>query len=103
VSAVERFYELSAAHEYSAAWALADLTFRNQLGGYDSYVAGQSRDRSITFNAAQVVRQSSDSATVAIRTTSVRTDGTQHCAGTVEVRPGAAGSWLLHQIQIGCS
>jgi hypothetical protein len=103
VSAVESFYHLAAAHNYAAAWALADPAFRNQLGGYQSFQAGQAQDRSITFDSAQVTSQSGTSATVAVRTTSVRSNGTQHCAGTVELRPGtSAGQWLLHQIHITC-
>jgi hypothetical protein len=33
----------------------------------------------------------------------VRTSGTQHCTGTVELRSGgSAAAWLVHQIQINC-
>jgi hypothetical protein len=104
VAAVEAFYELAAAHRYSQAWALADPTFRNQLQGYDSFQAGQADDRSITFDSAQVTQQSGDAATVYVRTTSVRTNGTQHCAGTVELITGGQSSpWLLHTISINCT
>jgi serine/threonine protein kinase len=104
VAAVEAFYELAAAHRYSQAWALADPTFRNQLQGYDSFQAGQADDRSITFDTAEVARQSGHSATVYVRTTSVRTDGTQHCEGTVElVTGGQSAAWLLHTISINCT
>jgi hypothetical protein len=102
VGAVEAFYELAAAHRYSDAWALADSTFRNQLGGYESFTAGQAADRSITFDAAGTLRQSSDSATVQVQTTSVRTTGTEHCAGTVQAVPGGSGRWLVHTISINC-
>jgi len=40
---------------------------------------------------------------VAIRTTSVRDDGTQHCSGTVDVVRGSSSTWLLHQIHIACA
>jgi hypothetical protein len=99
---VESFYHLAAAHQYSQAWALADPAFQNQLGGYSSFQAGQSGDRSITFDAARVVSQSGSAATVAVQTTSVRDSGTQHCRGTVELS-ATSGKWLLHQIQISCS
>jgi hypothetical protein len=104
VAAVESFYGLAASHRYAEAWALADPTFRAQLGGYRSFQAGQAGDRSITFDATHVLSRSSGDVTVAVQTTSVRTDGTQHCLGTVDlVSGGASGSWLLHLIHINCT
>ncbi len=104
VSAVESFYGLAASHRYAEAWALADPTFRTQLDGYQSFQAGLADDRSITFDAARVLSRSSGDATVAVQTTSVRTDGTQHCVGTVDLVSGSApGSWLLHLIHINCT
>jgi hypothetical protein len=102
VSAVESFYHLAAAHQYSSAWALADTAFRNQLGGYQSFAAGQAADRSITFNSASVTSQSANAATVYIRTTSVRDSGTQHCSGPVNLVRGSSG-WLLDHIDINCT
>jgi serine/threonine protein kinase len=103
VGAVESFYHLAAAHNYGAAWALADPALRNQLGGYQSFQAGQAQDRSITFDSAQVTSQSGTGATVAVRTTSARSNGVQHCSGTVDLVPGGSGGqWLLHQIHISC-
>ncbi len=103
VATVESFYHLAAAHQYAQAWQLADPTFRSQLRGYVSFGAGQADDRSITFDSARVVSQSTTAATVAVTTTSVRTDGTKHCSGTVELVPGSpAGTWLMHQIDINC-
>jgi hypothetical protein len=101
VSTVERFYTLAAGHSYPAAWALADPAFRDQLGGYGGFQATMAGSRSITFNSARTVSQSGSSATVAIQTTSVRTNGTQHCSGTVRLVPSGSG-WLLHQIGISC-
>jgi hypothetical protein len=104
VSAVESFYQLAATHRYIEAWALADPTFRSQLGGYNSFQAGQAGDRSITFDAAHVTSQSSTNATVAVHTTSVRTNRTQHCAGTIDLVSGStSGGWLLHLIHINCT
>jgi serine/threonine protein kinase len=104
VSAVESFYGLAASHRYAEAWALADLTFRNQLDGYQSFQAGLADDRSITFDAARVLSRSSGDATVAVQTTSVRTDGAQNCLGTVDLVSGSApGGWLLHLIHINCT
>ena len=82
---------------------MADPTFRSQLGGYSSFQGGQSGDRSITFDALRSASQSPGAATVAVSTTSVRTDGTHHCQGTVDLRPGTSGAWVLHQIHISCS
>jgi hypothetical protein len=102
ISATESFYTLAAAHRYADAWALADPTFRAQLGGYQSFENGQALDRSITFTGANVVTQSADSATVAVRTTSVRADGTQHCYGTVDLLRSSS-TWLVHLIHINCA
>jgi hypothetical protein len=104
VSTVTSFYGLAASHRYAEAWALADPTFRSQLGGYGSFEAGQQADRSITFDEARVVSQSAGNAVVAVQTTSVRTDGTQHCVGTVELQHSSSPSgWLLHVIHINCA
>jgi hypothetical protein len=104
VAAVESFYRLAAAHRYAQAWALADPALQAQLNGYQSFQNTFAGDRSITFSAARVVSQSSTAATVAIKTTSVRTDGTQHCTGTVSLQSSGSGSdWLLHQIGINCA
>jgi eukaryotic-like serine/threonine-protein kinase len=104
VSSVESFYRLAAAHNYASAWALADPTFRNQLGGYRSFEAGQSGDRSIAFNSARLVSETTNSATVAIQTTSVRESATQHCSGNVDLsRGGSSQPWLLHLIHINCA
>jgi serine/threonine protein kinase len=104
VSAVKSFYTLAAAHRYAAAWGLADPAMQSQLGGYRSFQSGQAGDRSITFTSARTVSQTPSNARVLITTTSVRTNGTQHCAGTVDLVSGAQpGHWQLHQIGINCS
>lgn len=103
VDAVESFYELAATHRYAQAWALADQSFRNQLGGYESFQSTMAADRSITFESVHTVSQSVNFATVAVRTTSVRSGGTQHCGGTVALARSLGSSWLLHQIQISCA
>jgi hypothetical protein len=104
VRAVESFYRLAAAHDYSAAWALADPAFRSQLNSYQDFAAGQQNVRSVSFDSARVINQTATTATVAVRTTSVHTDGAHQCSGTVEVgRSGPSAGWLLHQININCS
>jgi hypothetical protein len=100
---VQSFYELAAAHRYSEAWVLADPAFRTQLGGYASFESGQSGDRSITFTALRSISQSAGAATVSLATTSVRTDGTHHCRGTVDLQPQVASGWAITQIHINCS
>jgi hypothetical protein len=103
VAAVESFYQLAAARRYSDAWALADPAFRAQLGGYRDFQAGQAHDRSITFDSAHVASQAGNSATVTVSTTSVQSDGTRHCSGTVDLVQGTARHWLVHQIDINCT
>ena len=104
VSAVESFYHLAAAHRYRQAWALADPAMQSQLGGYQTFQSDQAADRSITFTSAHTVGASPSRARVAVTTTSVRSNGTQHCSGTVDLVPGsAAGHWQLHRIGIDCS
>ncbi|MGZ4226309.1 MAG: serine/threonine-protein kinase [Solirubrobacteraceae bacterium] len=102
-SAVQSFYEAAAAHRYSEAWALADPALRNQLGGYSAFRNQMSSVRSITFHKAQTVGgSSSDSATVAVQTTSVQTSGTQQCAGTARTVRSGQG-WLVDRVSINCS
>jgi eukaryotic-like serine/threonine-protein kinase len=101
ISAAEAFYTLAAAHRYAQAWALADPAFRDQLGGYSSFEYGQSMDRSITFDSARVISETTDAAVLAVRTTSVRTNGTQHCSGTIDMRR-VGSTWLIHHIDINC-
>ena len=101
--AVESFYQAAAAHRYAEAWALAGPNLRNQLGGYSAFQNQMSSVRSITFHKAQTVGgSSSDSATVALQTTSVQTSGTQQCAGTARTVRSGQG-WLVDGISINCS
>jgi hypothetical protein len=101
--AVKTFYGLAAAHRYADAWVLADPTLRAQVAGYQAFRSQQAGDISIRFNSADTLNQSGANARVAVRTTSVRTDGTKHCSGTVDlVRAGAVGHWLLHLLHLNC-
>jgi serine/threonine protein kinase len=102
-AAVESFYRLAAAHRYAQAWALADPALQSQLGGYQSFQNTFADTHAIGFDSARIVNHSASGATVSVKTTSVRTSGTQHCTGTVELRSGgSAAAWLVHQIQINC-
>ncbi|HEY2320034.1 MAG TPA: serine/threonine-protein kinase [Solirubrobacteraceae bacterium] len=97
------FYTLAATHRYPEAWALADPSFQSQLGGYQSFQNTFSGDRAIRVDSLRTLSQSADAATVAITTTSVRTDGTQHCSGIVQLSSSAATPrWLMHHIRINC-
>jgi serine/threonine protein kinase len=100
-AAVQSFYEDAAAHQFSAAWALADPNLRGELGGYSSFENQMSAVRSITFHRAQVLNAGANSATVAVQTTSVQTDRTQQCSGTARTVKNGAG-WLLDGISINC-
>lgn len=102
-AAATTFYRLAAGHHFPQAWALADPTFQSQLGGYQSFQTTFAADRFITVDSLRTLDRSAGSATVALSTTSVRTDGTQHCTGTVQLSPaGSKGGWLVHHIQVAC-
>ena len=102
-AAVEQFYTDAAKHDYAAAWALADPTLRNQLGGYPAFQNEMSSVRSISFHRAQVLSGGGvNAATVAVQTTSVQTDRTQQCSGTARTVRGGAG-WVLDGISISCA
>jgi serine/threonine-protein kinase len=104
IDAVESFYHLAASHQYSAAWALMDPSFRAQLEGFYGLQGTMAATRAITFNGASVLNESDGSALVAIRTTSFRTSGVQNCNGTVNLlRAGdSAPGWVLDHINISC-
>jgi hypothetical protein len=40
---------------------------------------------------------------VAIRTTSIRNNGTSECGGTVDLARSGASKWQLHRIAINCA
>ena len=102
VQAVEQFYKAAAAHQYATAWALADPNLRSQVGGYSAFRNEMSSVRSVTFDrAAQLADSSPTTATVAVQTTSVQTSQTQHCSGTVQTVHNGGG-WLLDRLSIGC-
>jgi hypothetical protein len=102
-TAVQMFYEAAAHHDYAAAWQLADANLRNQLQGYDSFRAQMSAVRVITFHQAQTVARGSSSATVALDTTAVLIDKTQHCDGTATTTRASTGAWLVDHLSISCT
>lgn len=101
-AAVEQFYTDAAAHRYPAAWALADQSLRNELGGYTAFQSLMSSVRSITFHRAQVLPGSSPgTATVSVDTTSVQTGKTQRCSGTAQTMRAGTG-WVVGAVSISC-
>jgi serine/threonine-protein kinase len=96
------FYENAAAHRYTRAWALAGPGLRAQLGGFDTFRSQFSSVRSLRFERAENTQSTSTGATVAIATTTVHTNRTDHCQGNVflERRPPAA--WRIARIGINC-
>jgi hypothetical protein len=101
-SVVQTFYEAAARHDYAAAWELADESLRSQLDGFASFEAQMSRVRVIRFHQAETVHEGSSTAEVALNTTAVLIDKTQHCTGTAQTIRVAAGPWLLDHISISC-
>jgi hypothetical protein len=99
---VKQFYLRAARHDYPDAWALAAPSYRQQLDGYDSFRATFANVLAISFQEAQTVSSSGDTATVAVRTVSQQTNQTQYCAGTVTTQRAAPRSWLVSQISIQC-
>lgn len=104
IDAVESFYHLAASHDYAAAWAMTDPSFRQELEGYEGLQATMAAERSIIFNGASVLDESASNAIVSVRTTSMRETGTQSCSGTVNLlRAGSSSSgWVLDHIAISC-
>jgi hypothetical protein len=100
-AAVQAFYRAAAQHRYAAAWALADPNMRDEVGGYAAFEGQMTSVRSIAFHRVDTLQDTSDTATVAVRTTSIGTDRTQQCWGTVRTVQ-QAGAWLLDGISIHC-
>ena len=101
-SLVQAFYEAAAQHRYAAAWALADANMRDELGGYAAFANEMSSVRDIVFHRIETVQSAPDAATFAVQTTSVQSDATQQCSGTVRT-VNASGTWLVDGIAIQCT
>jgi hypothetical protein len=96
---VNGFYQHAASHDYDAAWAMLTEGGRAQLGSQDSFAAGQSSLRSISFPTLRTTSETSDAATVELRSEAVHTDRTDNVCGTVDlVRSGTA--WLLNAFHL---
>lgn len=101
-SLVQAFYEAAAQHRYAAAWALADANMRDELGGYAAFADQMSSVRKIVFHRIETVQSAPDAATFAVQTTSVLSNETQQCSGTVRT-VNASGTWLVDGIAIQCT
>ncbi|MGI8580368.1 MAG: hypothetical protein ACR2K9_07465, partial [Solirubrobacteraceae bacterium] len=100
-AAVRAFYGALVARRFDKARSLLDPSAAAQLGS--TGVSGlASTLRSVTFASAMTSAQSSTQATVAIVTTAVHTDRTDHCTGTVQMS-GAPGAWKVHRFGVDCT
>ena len=96
---VNSFYQRAAAHDYTGAWALTTERAHGQLGGLSAFSASQSTLRSISFPLLRAVNETTDSATVELRSAAVHADRIDHVCGTVGlVRSGSR--WLLDTFQL---
>jgi hypothetical protein len=96
---VNSFYQHAASHDYDAAWAMLTDIAKAQLGSRSSFAAGQSTLRSISFPVLRTTRETTDAATVELRSNAVHTNRTDHVCGTVDlVRAGS--SWLIDALHL---
>jgi hypothetical protein len=100
---VTDFYEFAADGEFEAAWALAGGGFRAQLQGFDAFQSQFSSLESISFERAETIKETSDSATVAIATSAVHTGKVDSCSGDVSLAPGGESGWLIEHIAVDCT
>jgi serine/threonine-protein kinase len=96
-------YQRAAAGDYQGAWSLTTSNYQNEVGGYDSFVSGESDLESVTFTKLETTEQTATSATVDF--TDLADHGTyvDHCAGSFGL-VASGGSWLLDDlISITCT
>jgi hypothetical protein len=100
-AAVQDFYELAAADDYSGAWQLASPSFRSELGGFAAFRDQQSTLESIRFTSLDTTSQSAESAEVSFSTIASHTDYTDVCTGQMTMVND--DGWLLDDpIAIEC-
>jgi eukaryotic-like serine/threonine-protein kinase len=97
-TAVEQFYELSAAGDTKEAWELATGNFRSQLGGYSSFAAQMADLESIEFSRLETISESGETATVSFADAATHTDHVDYCNGTFTLVAGSQG-WQVDQAQ----
>jgi eukaryotic-like serine/threonine-protein kinase len=100
---VRSFYTLAASKDYEAAWALTGPSAREQLGGYDSFVATMGTLESIEFPSLDTTSLTESSATVAFDTVATHTDKVDRCSGTIDLSQDG-DSWLIERFDVrGCN
>ena len=99
---VEGFYELAASGDYDAAWALAGPGARSQFGGRATFEGTFATLESIEFERAEVVSETTDSATVEIETVATHTDHVDTCSGQTSLVSGGEEGWLIERIGVDC-
>jgi hypothetical protein len=100
---VKAFYDRAAADDYTGAWALAAPSFRQQLGGFDSFQRTMSTLESIDFKRDETFGESGDTAGVSIETVAHHRNRVDHCQGTLGLTRAGAGGWLISGASISCS
>ena len=99
---VQDFYTLAAEDKFDEAWKLAGPGVREQLGGYDSFVATLDTLETIEFPELETTLQSGDSATVQFQSVATHTDRVDRCSGTVDLT-GGDGDWTIDEIHPTCN
>jgi hypothetical protein len=99
---VVAFYERSAAGDYVGAWALAAPPFREQLGGYNSFLQSHGTLESIKVEPAELQLPGSDVAQVAIRSVATHVDGVDRCRGVLNLARGGPSGWVITGANVTC-
>jgi hypothetical protein len=99
---VEDFYTLAAKDDFEKAWELAGPGVREQLGGYDTFVATLDSLEKIEFPELQTTLQTGDSATVQLQSVATHSDRVDRCSGSAELT-GGGGSWKIERLNVDCN
>ncbi|MEA2143001.1 MAG: eukaryotic-like serine/threonine-protein kinase [Solirubrobacteraceae bacterium] len=100
--AVKDLYTRAAAGDFESAWQLAGPGFRQQIGGYQSFVDTLQSLESIEFPKLTATIRSGDTATVAFESVATHTDRVDHCTGTANLSV-SGDQWLVQQINPSCN
>ena len=96
---VKSFYTLAAEDDFEAAWELLGPGAREQLQGYDTFVATLDSLESIEFPVLRAQQASGETATVEINSVATHTDRIDRCTGTVELT-STGGEWRIDQLNV---
>ena len=100
--AVKDLYARAAAGDFESAWQLAGPGFRQQIGGYQSFVDTLGSLESIEFPKLATTFRSGESATVEFESVATHPDRVDHCTGTAQLS-ASDGQWLVEQIHPSCN